>query len=295
MALTSKEINEQGFETQMRGYNIKQVDSYLEYIANEVDVLNNVIFEYEEQIEKLSNGGADSTQDLSSAVNNNEELLLELNSANAKIAEYEAKIEQMQKQIDSLTLKASSSAELDIANAKIKQLEDKLQTQRDNADVISEAYIAAQKGANELKEKARQEGERIYKEAETNARDFIRDAMTEKQKIVEEATKLKDSCDAFRAQYKEMLERFSLEAQTQFAQLASPEIPESSLDARMPASTYVSNNDSSATSKDQSTGDSSSIFDSTEDESVVDVVGKVSSNSPKSYMIDTDFSDLEEA
>ncbi|MDR2492763.1 MAG: DivIVA domain-containing protein [Coriobacteriales bacterium] len=78
---------------------------------------------------------------------------------------------------------------------------------------ISKAFIAAQRSADALKEEARIEAEKAYREAEQRARDIVRDAMAEKQRILDEIDRLRESCEKFRTDYLSILNHFSTDAQ----------------------------------------------------------------------------------
>ena len=77
---------------------------------------------------------------------------------------------------------------------------------------IARAFIAAQRSADLLKEEARAEAEKIYREAEQRARDVVRDATTEKQRILAEIETLRESCEKFRSEYLSLLNHFSADA-----------------------------------------------------------------------------------
>ncbi|MDR0888604.1 MAG: DivIVA domain-containing protein [Coriobacteriales bacterium] len=78
---------------------------------------------------------------------------------------------------------------------------------------ISKAFVAAQKSADALKEEARRESEKTYREAEGRARDVVREALGEKQRILAEIDRLRESCEDFRADYLALLKRFSSQAE----------------------------------------------------------------------------------
>ncbi|MCL1891081.1 MAG: DivIVA domain-containing protein [Coriobacteriia bacterium] len=77
---------------------------------------------------------------------------------------------------------------------------------------ISRAFIAAQRSAEAIKDEARVDAEKVYREAEQHARDMVRDTMAEKKHIVDEIEHLRSSCEKFRAEYISLLEHFSVDA-----------------------------------------------------------------------------------
>jgi cell division initiation protein len=86
-----------------------------------------------------------------------------------------------------------------------------------SADIISKAFIAAQKSADALQEEARREAERVYREAESKGRDIVREALAEKQKTLAELDRLRESSEAFRTEYLSLLKHFQADAQKRLA------------------------------------------------------------------------------
>ena len=82
-----------------------------------------------------------------------------------------------------------------------------------SGEVIAKAFIAAQKSADALQEEARKEAERIYREAESKGRDIVRDALSEKQKALDELARLRMACERFRTEYLALLRHCESDAQ----------------------------------------------------------------------------------
>ncbi|MCL2807560.1 MAG: DivIVA domain-containing protein [Coriobacteriia bacterium] len=82
-----------------------------------------------------------------------------------------------------------------------------------NERQIAQALIAAQKSADELREAAKVESENTCCEAEKRARDIVREALSEKQRIIDEVDRLRESTESFRSEYIAVLSRFTTEAQ----------------------------------------------------------------------------------
>ncbi|MDR1184738.1 MAG: DivIVA domain-containing protein [Coriobacteriales bacterium] len=80
-------------------------------------------------------------------------------------------------------------------------------------DVISKAFIAAQRSADALQEEARKEAEKVYREAEAKGRDIVREALAEKQKTLAELDRLRESSESFRTEYLSLLKHFQADAQ----------------------------------------------------------------------------------
>jgi cell division initiation protein len=84
-------------------------------------------------------------------------------------------------------------------------------------DVISKAFIAAQRSADALQEEARKEAEKVYREAEAKGRDIVREALAEKQKTLAELDRLRESSEQFRTEYLSLLKHFQADAQKRLA------------------------------------------------------------------------------
>ena len=50
MAITSTDIQNQGFEIAKNGYKVEEVDDFLEYVSDEIDALNSRVAELEDQL-----------------------------------------------------------------------------------------------------------------------------------------------------------------------------------------------------------------------------------------------------
>ncbi len=64
-----------------------------------------------------------------------------------------------------------------------------------------------------MKEEARKEADRVYREAESKGRDIVREALAEKQKTLGELDRLRESCEQFRTEYLSLLKHFQSDAQ----------------------------------------------------------------------------------
>ncbi|MGN0034592.1 MAG: DivIVA domain-containing protein, partial [Coriobacteriales bacterium] len=169
MAITAKEIQEQGFEHSRKGYDVEEVDVFLEHVAEEVDSLNR----------------------------QNSELRLSLSEAQEAT--------QMVNPVDS---NPALSVELAEAQSQIADLKKRLQARNADTEAISSAIIAAQKSADKIRQDARDDAKRIFDEAEAKARAVIRDALDRKKKTTDEIARLKDLRARFQTEYFAMIKKF---------------------------------------------------------------------------------------
>ena len=237
MSITAMDIQQQGFEHSLRGYDVEQVDDFLERVANEVDALV-------KENEALKAQAASAPASTSSET----EQIAPVAAAgdNGRIAQAESAAKAAADQARAIAAQAKATEdELRVAKTTIAEMEKKL-AEKDSLDsTISNAFISAQRAADamltdarnsadSLKEEARAEGERIYRESEAKARDFIREALLEKQRIIDETEALCASCDNFRAQYRALIEHFSTEADRRFTDVNPPVVTEAAVAAALP-------------------------------------------------------------
>ncbi len=202
MSITSRDIQEQSFEMARHGYDVQEVDVFLEHMAAEVDVMARQNAEYTMVVEELRAKLRDA----------------ETVSASVNVDPFATQKIQMTEELIKTAEDRAQLAEEKLAAAEnhIVEIEKKLEEKGNDAMAISEAFIAAQRSANALKEEARAEGERLYREAEAKCRELLADAQTEKKVIEQDIQTLRDSRDRFVADYTAMLQSFISEAQTVF-------------------------------------------------------------------------------
>jgi cell division initiation protein len=173
MSITALEIQEVRFGEVKRGYDPNEVDEFLERVATDVDTLNRALSE-----------------------------------AATRINEAETRAEEAEQR----AADAAASSIPDIPDIPIPvpapPSEDAV-----SADVISKAFIAAQKSADALREEARKEAEKVYRDAESKGRDIVREALGEKQKTLAELDRLRESSEQFRTEYLSLLKHFQADAQ----------------------------------------------------------------------------------
>ena len=182
MSITSIDIQEQGFGTARNGYDMQEVDVFLEHVAAELDQMQ---AEHRAEIEAIR---ADAAQQIAGS--------------------------------------PDQAAEIRSLKEQILQLERQLAEQRTNEAVISEAFIAAQKSANQIKDNAKAEAEKIRGNAEAKAQEIVGAAASEKKRIIEEIDRLEKSRAAFVDQYSGLIKHFDDEAKRVFASAGlSPDTP----------------------------------------------------------------------
>ena len=67
MAITMQDIQDEGFEHALRGYDVGQVDVFLERVANEVDAMNKRIEELESELKEAKDEISKTREELAQA------------------------------------------------------------------------------------------------------------------------------------------------------------------------------------------------------------------------------------
>ena len=240
MAITKEDIQNEGFEHSLRGYDVEQVDVFLERVASEVDEMNLRIADLEGQLSKAQDqlkqanekletlGDAASSEELKAATEREKETRIELEQAQSKIADAIVRAEQAESRMREAEARANS------AEAKIEPLQEQLAEKSKLDSAIAEAFIAAQRSAEQIKEEARTEGDRIYRESEAKAREFIRESLAKKASVNNEIETLQASLHKFKIEYLAMLDRFTNQAKGEFNDIEAILVSDEDINAVLP-------------------------------------------------------------
>ncbi|MDR1422512.1 MAG: DivIVA domain-containing protein [Coriobacteriales bacterium] len=182
MSITALEIQQVSFGTAKKGYDPAEVDEFLERVAIDVDTLNRAIAEAATRIRAAEERAATAEAQVARA-----------RSAASAAQSAAAPATQLE------PVKAVAPAEPSVSE-----------------DVISKAFIAAQRSADAMQDEARRKAESVYREAEAKARDIVREAHAEKQKTMGELDRLRESTERFRTDYLSLLSHYSVDAQKRF-------------------------------------------------------------------------------
>lgn len=168
MALTSTDVNNVSFSIDRKGYDVDEVDVFLEEVATAFDQLY-------AQIDKLEN---------------------QLRTAEKKAPATGSSGE------------AVTQAELDSRDARIRELEAQVADHHAEDNAIAQALVVAQRSADEIVANANAAAENTKRDAEDESQRIIDKANAEKQRVLEEIRKLEDDREEARAKYSEMLKDF---------------------------------------------------------------------------------------
>ncbi len=191
MAITAQDIHNQSFAIDRKGYDVDEVDVFLEHVADEIDLLNNTIADLEAELEAAK--AAPSPEPVSVAPAS------------------EVDIDAISK--DEV---ASLLAEKD---ATIHELEAELAEKKANDSAISQALIIAQRSADEIIVKANAEASETMQDARDEADRIVKRANADKQTVLDAIRKLEDDREVTREGYADLLRNFIDDASNKLASL----------------------------------------------------------------------------
>lgn len=199
MAITASDIHNQSFSIDRKGYDVDEVDEFLEYVANEIDNLNNTIASLEEEVDQDAPELAGFDTIAMDAVANE--------SVDIDISETPA-----------------SPADLAAKDARIAELERQLAEKKANDNAISQALIIAQRAGDEAIAKANETADQIVADAREEAAHIIAEANAEKAEIEEEIAKLDGDCETIRERFQGILKDFIGDASDKLAEISDASI-----------------------------------------------------------------------
>lgn len=197
MAITAAEIQNVSFSIDRKGYDVDEVDVFLEHVAEEIETMN-------QRIEGLV------------AELDEKEAALEAASAFADVA---VDAEEQKTVAVSAPVQVEESADVAELKSKIADLEAQLAEKTANDSAISQALIVAQRSADEVVANARAEASNIIKDADEEADRIIGKAEADRTKIAEAIRSLEAERSDVRAEYRDMLANFMADAQKKLAEI----------------------------------------------------------------------------
>lgn len=195
MAITSAEIHNQSFSIDRKGYDVDEVDVFLEHVADEIDALNEQIASLQGQVSDDAFAGFDRP----AVIEEEEPAQLEPTPAPAAPA------------IDESVL-----AEKD---ARIAELERQLEAKKADDNAIAQALIIAQRSADEILANAKADAAATIKDAEDEADRILDKAENDRQKVIDAIHKLEDDREEAREDYRDLLNDFITDATRKLAEI----------------------------------------------------------------------------
>ncbi|NGM18068.1 DivIVA domain-containing protein [Xiamenia xianingshaonis] len=189
MAITSEDIHNQSFSIDRKGYDVDEVDVFLERVANEIDGLNDTIAYLQSRLEE---------------------------------AKYEGREQQAAPKPPSVDTKVIAEKD-----ARIVDLERQLEAKKADDNAIAQALIIAQRSADEIIANANARAAATINESEEEGRRIVDKAENERKKVLAAIKKLEDDREDAREAYKDLLTDFIGDASRKLAEIgeAAPAAP----------------------------------------------------------------------
>ena len=184
MAITASDIHNQSFSIDRKGYDVDEVDVFLEHVADEIDILNDTIAHLQDQLEADRFSGFD-----------------EVAAATVDTSEYDAQLAQK--------------------DAIIADLERQLSDKRADDNAIAQALIIAQRSADEILAKANANATETIQDARDEAQRIIDRANTDRQDVIDAIRKLQDDREDAREEYADLLKDIISDASRKLADIGA--------------------------------------------------------------------------
>lgn len=199
MAITAEDIHNQSFSIDRKGYDVDEVDVFLEHVADEIDALNRQIAMLNEQLDDSKFDGLDT-------------------HVSDEIVKNEAPAAPAMPAVDESVV-ADYEAELADKDAIIADLEKQLEEKKANDSAISAALIIAQRSADEIIAKANAQAEETVQDSRDEATRILNRANADKQSVIDSIRKLEDDREAVREDYQDILKDFIADASRKLADI----------------------------------------------------------------------------
>lgn len=200
MAITSADIHNQSFSIDRKGYDVDEVDVFLERVADEIDGLNSQIAQLESQLEAgYSEGDKFDGFDKPAFIDDEPEAVPAPEPAAAAPAVDEALLREK--------------------DERIAELERQLEAKKADDNAIAQALIIAQRSADEILGNAKAEAAATVKDAEDEADRILDKAENDRQKVIDAIKKLEDDREDAREDYKDLLTDFINDANRRLAEI----------------------------------------------------------------------------
>ncbi len=193
MAITSAEIHNQSFSIDRKGYDVDEVDVFLEHVADEIDGLN-------QQIDSLNAKLSDNF----------------FAGFDTPAAPVEEKVEEPKPAEPAPAVDDSVLAEKD---ARIAELESQLDAKKADDNAIAQALIIAQRSADEILSNAKADAAATIKDAEDEAERILDKAEADRQKVIDAIKKLEEDREDAREDYRDLLTDYITDATRKLAEI----------------------------------------------------------------------------
>ena len=205
MAITSADIANQSFSIDRKGYDVDEVDVFLERVADEIDLLNSRIKDLENELEEKAASAPIAAEESDE-------------SADA-MAGFDAEATIEADEVDE-----EAAATISELRGRIKDLEERLEDKNADTSAIATAMVKAQRVADDTIKEAKSEAKTIVDDAkdeasaivaraEDEAESIIETAVNNRSVVFEELQQLENEREASRGKYQDLLNDFAQDIQ----------------------------------------------------------------------------------
>jgi len=194
MAITASDIHNQSFSIDRKGYDVDEVDVFLEHVADEIDILNDTIAQLQAQLEEDRFSGFDAPAASTVAITETAVATVDTSDLDAQLAQKDAIISDLE-----------------------RQLADK----RADDNAIAQALIIAQRSADEILAKANANATETIQDARDEAQRIIDRANTDRQDVIDAIRKLQDDREDAREEYADLLKDIISDASRKLADIGA--------------------------------------------------------------------------
>lgn len=205
--ITAAEINEQSFSIDRKGYDVDEVDVFLERVADGIDELNNEIARLENELAGVQDDDWVPAGAHFAAPEYEEEPVAEEEEVYEEEVYYDDEI---------IAEKDARIAELE---AEIEDLQQQLAECKNDGNAIAQALIIAQRSADEIVANAKSQAAQAIQDAEDEADHIMSRAENERLKVVDSIKKLEDEREETRGSYQNLLRDLITDASRKLADL----------------------------------------------------------------------------
>jgi len=196
MAITAADIQNVSFSIDRKGYDVDEVDVFLERVAEEIDNMNQRIAALVAELDEK-----------------------EAALAQAQVAPIAVPVAEFEEPEVEVAASADDTADIAALKKQVANLQAELAEKKANDAAISQALIVAQRSADDILANARAEASNIIKDADEEADRIVGKAESDRLKITESIRTLEADRSDVRAEYRDMLANFMADAQRKLAEI----------------------------------------------------------------------------
>ncbi len=210
MAITVQDIQEQSFSIDRKGYDVDEVDVFLEHVADEIGLMINDLAQKDAYIANLQAQLEDALAQAAAAP----EPVMEAQETTVM-----APVESAPLYEEVVEREEVLSTDVIELQEQVADLKKQLAEKTADSSAIASALIVAQRSADDIVSNAKVEANRIVKDANNEADRIVKKAETDRLKVQSDIEALQDDRDDVCDGYRAVLSDFIADAQRKLDQV----------------------------------------------------------------------------